>query len=311
MRVSYNICVVPGVDVYFSPFKDTYIVDTDRHSGIHHVTIDPKYEEKSRRRRTTGTRHRRDTDDVPSNVSVTSYTKRVVNAADFNTFVLVAEPNTFLVVRGVYNRLVITLPNHVHNLKELRFYLLLYGVGNRDQTETFGNMFFRQDQPHIDLFVFFSVFFSCFFLFLAVCVVLWKTKQAYDARRSHAARKIEMKHMASRPFARALVAVDAPTDFDAPTGKVARKSRTLWLTSRAAHASNVLSDEFHVNPLTLEPTDDGVAVIGTMFVQLPGDSSLAVRACLGSSLMTMRVMYPTLHHFPKTILHHNASSSVA
>jgi hypothetical protein len=74
-------------------------------------------------------------------------------------------------------------------------------------TETF------QDQLHIDLFVFFSVFFSCFFLFLSgtriitlgscilntnvflfvyltgflffpACVVLWKLKQMGDLRRA-------------------------------------------------------------------------------------------------------------------------------
>jgi hypothetical protein len=44
--------------------------------------------------------------------------------------------------------------------------------------------FHRQDQLHIDLFVFFSVFFSCFFLFLSVCVVMWKVKQAADLRRA-------------------------------------------------------------------------------------------------------------------------------
>jgi hypothetical protein len=42
----------------------------------------------------------------------------------------------------------------------------------------------RQDQLHIDLFVFFSVFFSCFFLFLSVVVVIWKVKQTADMRRA-------------------------------------------------------------------------------------------------------------------------------
>jgi len=41
---------------------------------------------------------------------------------------------------------------------------------------SYGSIYFRQDQLHIDLFVFFSVFFSCFFLFLSICVLVWKVK---------------------------------------------------------------------------------------------------------------------------------------
>jgi hypothetical protein len=51
--------------------------------------------------------------------------------------------------------------------------MVMEGVGD----VSFGSIFFRQDQLHIDLFVFFSVFFSAFFLFLAACGIAWKFKQ--------------------------------------------------------------------------------------------------------------------------------------
>lgn len=80
------------------------------------------------------------------------------------------------------NRLVLTLPQDRLNLIHTRFHIALKGT--MSGPPAYGQIFFRQDQLHIDLFVFFSVFFSCFFLFLAACVVAWKAKQAADVRRA-------------------------------------------------------------------------------------------------------------------------------
>jgi len=63
-----------------------------------------------------------------------------------------------------------------------------------------GVIFFRQDQLHIDLFVFFSVFFACFFLFLALLVVAWKIRAEADVRRARRRHAVEMRNMAMRPF---------------------------------------------------------------------------------------------------------------
>nr|KAF6392567.1 hypothetical protein mPipKuh1_007768 [Pipistrellus kuhlii] len=98
------------------------------------------------------------------------------------TYVTVTEPLAVLVVHSVQDRLVITYPEE--HLKSSRFYLLLLGVGDpsgpgaNSSADSQGLVFFPQDQAHTDLFIFFSVFFSCFFLFLSLCVLLWKTKQA-------------------------------------------------------------------------------------------------------------------------------------
>lgn len=92
---------------------------------------------------------------------------------------------------------------HYHVLQSTRFYLVLQAVDplENDKKVAYGIVFSRQDQLHIDLFVFFSVFFSCFFLFLAACVVGWKAKQAADVRRARRRHVVEMLHMAKRPFA--------------------------------------------------------------------------------------------------------------
>lgn len=88
-------------------------------------------------------------------------------------------------------------------MQSTRFYLVLQAVDSPeiDNRVAYGIVFSRQDQLHIDLFVFFSVFFSCFFLFLAACVVAWKAKQAADVRRARRRHVVEMLHMAKRPFA--------------------------------------------------------------------------------------------------------------
>lgn len=98
-----------------------------------------------------------------------------------------------------------------------------------DKKTAYGIVFSRQDQLHIDLFVFFSVFFSCFFLFLAACVVAWKAKQAADVRRARRRHVVEMLHMAKRPFA----------------------SVTLNLSARPKPKK---SAHYDLRPVALEPT---------------------------------------------------------
>ena len=49
---------------------------------------------------------------------------------------------------------------------------------------------------------------------------------------------------------------------------------------------------FQVNPASCEFTDDGVAVVGTVVFEMPGGKDAPVKSCFGSSLMTLRVLYP-------------------
>ena len=145
-------------------------------------------------------------------------------ASGLTTFLTVTDPFSVVIVRGLQNRLVLTLPQDRHDLRSTRFYILIQGVGGSSHTisdATLGSLFFRQDQPRIDLFVFFSVFFSCFFLFLAVSVVAWKAKQAIEGRRARERQAVEMEHMARRPFA--AVAVFLEANVRGQTGSIENK----------------------------------------------------------------------------------------
>ena len=217
-----------SVKVYFSSEEDAFLVNVDKNTWRHSVKIDSKYplkQEHSFFGNRAVTREyignglgMHDIINVATSLSKeipsSSITRRI-NDSDYSTskfrliereahglktFITVHDPNDILIVYNVTNRLVLTLPQNGHDLRSARFYLIIEGKSD-DIEASVGSVFFRQDQPRIDLFVFFSVFFSCFFLFLAVCVVVWKIKQCVDIRRARLRHVVEMLHMAKRPFA--------------------------------------------------------------------------------------------------------------
>lgn len=375
------------VEVYVSNSHETFIVDVDRHTGIHTIRI---ADEPGTRGTTTGVEN--DSPPSPIKVFMNASSKplllqdkpqgaereiREERAEGLITYITVWKPQTVLIVRGVRDRVVITFPHEVHSLKSSRFYIALRGVGTIERAESQGLLFLRQDQAHIDLFVFFSVFFSCFFLFLSVCVLLWKIKQFLDFRREQRRHIQEMTKMASRPFAKLTIYLEPEEPqliylpstgggvgsstvslAHARTGKlsgvvVGQRGRTgpvnykhdpgsgptahhhhLTLgggnngqhlplhylnthhytsTTTGTQASHhhhpstysgyqhfCRSDPFlsqlmgfsystfKVGPITLEPTDDGMAGVATVMFQLPGGVLAPNRACLGSALVTLR-----------------------
>uniref|UniRef100_A0A8C7G2G8 Uncharacterized protein n=1 Tax=Oncorhynchus kisutch TaxID=8019 RepID=A0A8C7G2G8_ONCKI len=140
-----------------------------------------------------------------------------------------------------------------------------------------GLLFLRLDQAHIDLFVVFSVFFSCFFL--SVCVLLWKIKQFMDFRREQRRHIQEMTKMASRPFAKLTVYLEP----EEPHGYQHFCRSDPFLSQLMGFSYST----FKVGPITLEPTDDGMAGVATVLIQLPGGILAPNRACLGSALVTL------------------------
>lgn len=242
-----------------------------------------------------------------------------IDAGELNTYITVGQQNSVLVVRDVRFRLVITLPRDQHDLRSSRFYIIVRSRGGGSENTTYGNLYFRQDQPHIDLFVFFSVFFSCFFLFLAVCVMLWKMKQTFDARRSRQMREREMECMASRPFAKILVLVehDEPLYLPLSSGLIRRRSRLNRYHNRNQYYNNndinTLTSlppprELRVIPIAIEPTEDGLASVGTVLFQLPGGLSAPSHLCLGSALTT-RITPPVLNQKSANIRRRTSASS--
>lgn len=286
------------LDVYLSDSHSSFTVSVHPLTGRHMLQLTGQTQtqtqtggESLRRRRETGRRGRAVNGSQPAESGGGVVEQR---AGGLTTYVTVVRPRTVLVVRALRERLVVTFPYQRHALKTQRFFLALVGTA---EGETQGLLFFRQDQAHIDLFVFFSVFFSCFFLFLAACVLLWKAKQSAEERREHRRQLQEMDKMASRPFARLTVYLE-PTSAPLPTSAVLPPtSTTSASTARARRHGHVTgggssstgnTSRTRPGPLTLEPTEDGLAAVATLLFHMPGGTMASNRACLGSALVALR-----------------------
>lgn len=289
-----------GVDFFLAAKDDVFIVEVDKETGLHDIYIDEKYsvDLKSHKITTdvfsTLKRKKRYIEDytwksvnISEHISEEVLLPTVANAQGLTTYIEVKKCEDFLLVKNLENRLVVTIPQEVHDLRTTRFYMILRGTGK----ETYGNLFFRQDQTRIDLFVFFSVFFSCFFLFLAICVVVWKVKQAFDLRRARRLHAAEMKHMASRPFARIVTIVDDEADSDlylySPCN-YRKKLKHMKTHGRDSPKHQQIEDKSCLRPIAVEPLSDGFGAIATILVQLPGGANSLVRMSLASSLITAR-----------------------
>ena len=287
-----------GIDVYFSPRDNTFTVDIDKSTGMHYVTLDSNERsislEEQHLQRGGLVSNKRSVRSIGSNSSIIrdyTYIMKERKATDLNTFLTVTHPDTILLIRNVRYRLVITLPCDLLELRTSRFYIIFVSRGDDTHNKTYGSLYFRQDQPHIDLFVFFSVFFSCFFLFLAMCVLLWKTKQAFDARISRQQHAREMLHMASRPFAKVLVLIEHSSPFNiSPNLNMLRSikstPRTPLLPSETCLPLSpiIVRHSFDIIPIAIEPTDDGVSGVVSVVFQLPGGAHAPSHLCLGSTL---------------------------
>lgn len=191
--IRITIDVTQGVlNLFIANRDDVFKVMPNISTGIHDIDLDSKYLIVPTTEDTK----------IYENGNIYSWMEHQANG--LRTYVTIPKNTTLLAIRGLKDRLVVTLPQDAHMLDKTKFYIILQAlpsIDNSPSIPSYGMIFFRQDQLHIDLFVFFSVFFSCFFLFLAACVVAWKAKQAADVRRARRRHVVEMLHMAQRPFA--------------------------------------------------------------------------------------------------------------
>ncbi|XP_049864899.1 multiple epidermal growth factor-like domains protein 8 [Pectinophora gossypiella] len=256
-----------AVDLYLSPNDSSFVVSVNSSSGSHAVELDPTYyKHEPFRKMPSFDGHIPEKPRQSWYYDKLEYTLADYTAKDLATYVTVDKKNILLRVRNLRNRLVLTLPHTIHELTHTKFFIILRARPSDDGAASFGIVFFRQDQLHIDLFVFFSVFFSCFFLFLAACVVAWKAKQAADVRRARRRHVVEMLHMAKRPFAAVTVLLNGGSGPQLGGGARRRRAPDL-------------------RPIAIEPTGDGRAAVTSVLVRLPGGVRAPVRLALASSLV--------------------------
>ena len=148
----------------------------------------------------------------------------------------------------------------------------------RSKPGTKGLVYFRQDLSQIDLFVFFSVFFSAFFLVVSVSVFGWKIKQYHTRRRVIEHREMQLESMRSRPFATysLLHQKDKP-------------QLSCWRIKRDAAGSKEIrfrdtKERPVLAPVSQEPAVDGRASVTTVVFQLPANECTELQLMFGSAL---------------------------
>lgn len=232
----------------------------------------------------TSRRKRRDTEGDSSYSSDDGVD--VVSASDINlnTFVSYNDHHRALIVRNVQKRLILTFPHPEHHLKETRFYLAFIG---QDKFGSKGLVYFRQDQSQIDLFVFFSVFFSAFFLVVSVSVFGWKIKQYHTRRRVIEVRELQLETMRSRPFATYsfLCQMKKP---EPSCWRVKRDIATVLLRDSSLVKDHHIRlrdvrERPVVAPVSQQVTGDGRACVTTVIFQLPGNECSDFQLLLGSA----------------------------
>ena len=158
----------------------------------------------------------------------------------------------------------------------------------RDKSGTKGLVYFRQDQSQIDLFVFFSVFFSAFFLVVSISVFGWKIKQYHTRRRVIEVRELQLETMRSRPFA-TYSFLHERNKPQPSCWRVKRDTAALLLRDPSSIKQHQLRlrdvrERPVLAPISQEPTGDGRACVTTVIFQLPGNECSDFQLLLGSSL---------------------------
>lgn len=254
--------------------------------------------------------------------------EKKISDEDAFAFLRVEDAQTIWSLPNVGHRLIISLPESVHDLRTNRFYLAIQngdrqGSGGLPIPACYGSLYFRQDQLHIDLFIFFSVFFSCVFLFLSFVVLVWHVKSIFDRRRERRRVEMEMEDMAKRPYSKLKVVINdgeegewarnvtaaahphrkqAPGPSETtvagskrrnggrifrPANNIVSDSRevTLPLLDRREAFSGGVSHGNRVNPVVaVGPTSDGLAEVTTVLISLPRSSNGALGLSFGSAL---------------------------
>eukprot|EP00057_Strongylocentrotus_purpuratus_P007268 XP_011661742.1 PREDICTED: multiple epidermal growth factor-like domains protein 8 [Strongylocentrotus purpuratus] len=312
-----------SLNVYVTYDSDVFIVEYDEETQQQIIRIDENYVSASMQRKRRSIREfyapsrgrRSSNSSISTTIDPDQSELTEIESHGLNTFISIDEEHFITLVQDLQNRLVITFPRRYHTLTSRRFYIALMGRGVEDQNATQGIMYFRQDQPHIDLFIFFSVFLSCFFLFLAFLIGIWKVKVGVEARQHRRMHLLEMEHRASRPFGQVLLYYESPSiqTHPAPTGttksyslpkkhhrlgRMRAKAETMGgggaanrdTEETALNSAEIINERFTPGLIASEPTDDGMATVGTVVFALPGQMRAPVRACLGSALVTLKTV---------------------
>ncbi|XP_075678813.1 multiple EGF like domains 8 [Dermatophagoides pteronyssinus] len=218
------------IDLYMASKEDIFIIQNDPLNGFHQIFIDKKYIDYDQNESSTIDHVEIDklidfNNSSSKSSDQTSTIKSPYKMTLINLNELSSESSYFtmknwyeiFIVKNVQNRLEITIPYRYHDLRTTRYYLMIYGSFLNDTDGDFidknqANIVVRQDQSRIDLFIFFCVFISCFFLFLSMSIMFWRLKQIIFIHHTRQLQQMELQLMANRPMATITILLDNDND---------------------------------------------------------------------------------------------------
>ncbi|XP_071958650.1 multiple epidermal growth factor-like domains protein 8 [Antedon mediterranea] len=208
-----------------------------------------------------------------------------VTADGINNFVYIKYSKFLVRINNVRDRLVI----HFQPRIKPRYFIVFLSKGDSSSyLSTKAVLKLRKTtKPHIDLFVFFSVFFSSFFILLSLCVVVWKIKLWHDNRRRFQRQTLEMENRRSRPFGYAFVMIDQKRNRQ-------RKSRNHRSRGGETNQLPLQPNKQPPSFITIEPTFDDLATVCTVIMTLPGGDTAPTKGCLASALFSFRPPPPKI-----------------
>ena len=172
-------------------------------------------------------------------------------------------------------RLALDIQHKAHQLKTQKFFVALRGISvlRPGSLPPDGNsttkvvVYFYQDLSEINLLVFFSCFFSAFFLLLGAGICAWKVRETYRLRRLRAQAAQRREVMSRRPFLNVSVLWSKRSD---PANLGALQQTPLSIFSRRKPPSKLRPPTALHSMLAAQPTVDERAAVVTGFIRLPG-----------------------------------------
>ncbi|CAF3532525.1 unnamed protein product [Rotaria sp. Silwood1] len=161
-------------------------------------------------------------------------------------------------------------------------------------SKTNGFIKIYQSRMNIDLFVFFSVFFSSFFLFLSIGICFWKVKFAYEIHRRRRTLKHEYHKRMARPFAKIQLFIKPSTVIS--DDEENSQQLTFPIASSSVDIPLLLPStrtdiDYSSHVVSVEPLRDQNTCYTTLLFHLPGDLSTQYRLCAGTTLAQLPTDY--------------------
>ncbi|CAM4948074.1 unnamed protein product [Rotaria socialis] len=154
-------------------------------------------------------------------------------------------------------------------------------------SKTNGFIKIYQSRMNIDLFVFFSVFFSSFFLFLSIGICFWKVKFAYEIHRRRRTLKHEYHKRMARPFAKVQLFMKPSTivsNDEDNSQQLTFPQATSSVDIPLLLPSTRTDIDYSAHVVSVEPLRDQNNCYTTLLFHLPGDLSTQYRLCAGTTL---------------------------